>query len=159
MPSTGASAFSRRTSTKPQIGIGTPLLDGNLCNVHAHELAQLIKQGCAEAGLIGFPFRRLAGERQHHPGHEGGAASLCSRNLMANGAEMVCTSHCYDGMIGLHHCDKNGPAFAMALARMNYPGLIVNGGSILPGCHKGAPTTILDVYDAAAKAKQRHHEL
>jgi hypothetical protein len=57
-------------------------------------------------------------------------------------------------MIGLHHCDKNGPAFAMALARTNYPGLIVNGGSIMPGCHKGHSTSILDVYDAAAKEKQ-----
>lgn len=65
---------------------------------------------------------------------------------------MVCSSHFYDALIGLHHCDKNGPGFAMALARLNIPGLIVNGGSIMPGCHKGKPTTILDVYDAAARA-------
>jgi dihydroxyacid dehydratase/phosphogluconate dehydratase len=25
---------------KPQIGIGVPLLDGNLCNLHAYELAR-----------------------------------------------------------------------------------------------------------------------
>jgi dihydroxy-acid dehydratase len=64
----------------------------------------------------------------------------------------VITSHCYDAMIGLHNCDKNGPGFAMALARTNYPGLIVSGGSILPGCHKGRDITILDVYDSQAKA-------
>jgi dihydroxy-acid dehydratase len=139
---------------KAQIGIGTPLLDGNICNVHAHELAQLIKQGCEDAGLIGFPFGVSPVSDNITQGNIGGAASLCSRNLMANGAEMVCTSHCYDALIGLHHCDKNGPAFAMALARTNYPGLIVNGGSIMPGCHKGHSTSILDVYDAAAKEKQ-----
>ena len=137
---------------KPQIGIGTPLLDGNLCNLHAHELAQLIKEGCAEAGLIGFPFGVSPVSDNISQGHEGGNGSLPSRNVIANGAELVCSAHCYDALIGLHHCDKNGPGFALALARLNYPGLIVNGGSILPGCHQGKPTTILDVYDAAARA-------
>lgn len=146
--------FKPEDFDKAQVGIGTPLLDGNICNVHAHELAQLIKQGCADAGLIGFPFGVSPASDNITQGNIGGAASLCSRNIMANGAEMICTSHCYDAMIGLHHCDKNGPAFAMALARTNLPGLIVNGGSIMPGCHKGKPTTIYDVYDAAAKANQ-----
>lgn len=146
--------FKPEDFDKAQIGIGTPLLDGNICNVHAHELAQLIAQGCKDAGLIGFPFGVSPVSDNITQGNIGGAASLCSRNLMANGAEMICTSHSYDALIGLHHCDKNGPAFAMALARTNYPGLIVNGGSIMPGCHKGHSTSILDVYDAAAKEKQ-----
>lgn len=146
--------FTEADLDKAQIGIGTPLLDGNLCNVHAHELAKLIAEGCREAGLIGFPFGVTGVSDNITQGHEGGNASLPSRNLIANGAEMLCSSHCYDGLIGLHHCDKNGPGFAMALARLNYPGLIVNGGSIMPGCHKGKPTTIQDVYDAAAKASQ-----
>ncbi|MEM9015543.1 MAG: dihydroxy-acid dehydratase [Verrucomicrobiota bacterium] len=144
--------FTPEDFEKAQIGIGTPLLDGNLCNIHAHELAMLIREGCQEAGLIGFPFGVSPVSDNIVQGHEGGNASLPSRNHIANGTEMVCTAHCYDAIVGLHHCDKNGPGFAMALARTNYPGLIVNGGSILPGCHEGRDTTILDVYDAAAKA-------
>ncbi len=145
--------FKPEDFEKAQIGIGTPLLDGNLCNVHAHELAKLLAQGCVDAGLIGFPFGVTGVSDNITQGHEGGSASLPSRNLIANGAEMVCTSHCYDGMIGVHHCDKNGPGFAMALARMNMPGLIVSGGSILPGCHKGQAVTILDAYDSQAQAR------
>lgn len=144
--------FTEEDFDKPQIGIATPLLDGNLCNLRAHELAKALEASCAEAGLIAFPFGVSPVSDNITQGHEGGAASLVSRNLMANGAEMVCTSHRYDGMIGLHHCDKNGPAFAMALARMNCPGLIVNGGSILPGCHQGRSLTILDAYDSQAQA-------
>ena len=144
--------FSPEDFGKAQVGIGTPLLDGNLCNVHAHELASLIREGCEAAGLIGFPFGVSPVSDNIVQGHEGGNASLPSRNHIANGTEMVCTAHCYDAIVGMHHCDKNGPGFAMALARTNYPGLIVNGGSILPGCHQGKDTTILDVYDAAAKA-------
>lgn len=144
--------FQEADFDKPQIGIATPLLDGNVCNMHAHEIAKLIQQGCSESGLIGFPFGVTGVSDNITQGHEGGAASLCSRNIMANGAEMVCSSHRYDGLIGVHHCDKNGPAFAMALARLNYPGLIVNGGSILPGCYQGRPVTILDSYDSQAQA-------
>ncbi|MCB1226899.1 MAG: dihydroxy-acid dehydratase [Verrucomicrobiales bacterium] len=139
---------------KAQIGIATPLLDGNLCNVHAHEIARAIQTSCKEQGLIGFPFGVSPISDNITQGHEGGAASLVSRNLMANGAEMVTSAHAYDGLIGLHHCDKNGPAMAMALARLNFPGLIVNGGSILPGCHAGKPVTILDAYDSQAQVNQ-----
>lgn len=38
--------FKQEDFTKAQVGIGTPLLDGNICNVHAHELAKLIQEGC-----------------------------------------------------------------------------------------------------------------
>lgn len=137
---------------KAQIGIGVPLLDGNTCNVHAYQLAQEIAAGCREAGLLGFPFGTPGVSDNISQGHEGGNASLPSRNLIANSAECVVTAHCYDGLIGLHNCDKNGPGFAMALARTNYPGLIVSGGSILPGCYKGKDITILDVYDSQAAA-------
>lgn len=137
---------------RPQVGIGVPLLDGNTCNVHAYSLAKEIAQGCRDAGLLGFPFGTPGVSDNITQGHEGGNASLPSRNLIANSAECVITSHCYDAMVGLHNCDKNGPGFAMALARTNYPGLIVSGGSILPGCHNGRDITILDVYDSQAAA-------
>jgi dihydroxy-acid dehydratase len=137
---------------RPQIGIGVPLLEGNICNVHAYRLAQQVAAGCREAGLIGFPFGVPGVSDNITQGQEGGNASLPSRNLIANCAECVVSAHCYDALIGMHHCDKNGPGFAMALARMNYPGLILSGGSILPGCHEGRNVTILDVYDSQAAA-------
>ncbi len=136
--------------SKPQVGIGVPLLEGNTCNIHAYSLAQEIAAGCREAGILGFAFGTPGVSDNITQGHEGGNASLPSRNLIANSAECVITSHCYDAMIGLHHCDKNGPGFAMTLARTNYPGLIVSGGSILPGFHNGKGITILDVYDSQA---------
>ena len=138
---------------KAQIGVGTPLLEGNLCNLHAYELAQEIIKGCDEAGLKGFAFGVPGVSDNISQGHDGGNGSLPSRNLIANSAECVMTAHAYDAMVGLHHCDKNGPGFAMALARTNFPGLILSGGSIKPGCHKGKDITILDVYDSQASAR------
>jgi dihydroxy-acid dehydratase len=101
---------------------------------------------------LGFRFGVPGVSDNITQGLDGGNASLPSRNLIANCAECVVTAHCYDFLIGMHHCDKNGPGFAMALARMNYPGLILSGGSILPGCHRGQDTSILDVYDSQAAA-------
>ncbi len=137
---------------KPQVGIGVPLLEGNLCNQHAYALGSKVAEGCRAAGMLGFPFGTPAVSDNLTQGLEGGGASLVSRNLIANSAECVVTAHCYDAMVGLHHCDKNGPGFAMALARMNYPGLILSGGSIQPGCYRGRDVTILDVYDSQAAA-------
>ena len=118
---------------KPQIGIGVPLLEGNLCNVHAYELAREVKESCSSAGLVGFPFGVPGVSDNITQGMEGGNASLPSRNMIANAAECVGSAHSYDALVGLHNCDKNGPGFAMALARLNYPGLILSGGSIHPG--------------------------
>ena len=137
---------------KPQVAVGVPLLDGNLCNVHAHGLSEWVKAGCADAGLLGFGFGTPAVSDNITQGHEGGNASLPSRNLICDSAEMVVTAHRYDALVGLHCCDKNGPGFAMALARTNVPGLLLSGGSILPGHHCGRDTSILDVYDSQAAA-------
>lgn len=144
--------FTDSDFDRPQVGIGVPLLEGNLCNVHAYPLAQRIAEGCRSAGLLGFPFGTPAVSDNLTQGLEGGSASLVSRNLIANSAECVVTAHCYDALVGLHHCDKNGPGFAMALARTNYPGLIISGGSIHPGCFEGRDVSILDVYDVQAEA-------
>ncbi|MEC7447428.1 MAG: dihydroxy-acid dehydratase [Planctomycetota bacterium] len=144
--------FDQEDFSRAQIGIGVPLLEGNLCNVHAYELGQALSEGCTTAGMIGLPFGVPGISDNLTQGQEGGNGSLPSRNLIANSAECVVTAHHYDAMIGLHHCDKNGPGFAMALARMNYPGLVVSGGSIRPGCHRGQDTSILDVYDSQAAA-------
>jgi dihydroxy-acid dehydratase len=143
--------FTESDFRKAQVGIGVPLLEGNLCNVHAYQLAKHIQSGCHDAGLIAFPFGVPAVSDNLVQGGDHGGASLISRNQIANAADMVCNAHRYDALVGMHHCDKNGPGFAMALARLNIPGLIVNGGSIMPGCHRGKPTTIFDVYDAQTK--------
>jgi dihydroxy-acid dehydratase len=143
--------FQPEDFARPQVGIATPLMEGNLCNLRSYEFARWITEGCRDAGLVGFPFGVSAVSDNLCQGVGEGGSSLASRNLIANGAEMVCSAHYYDAMVGLHHCDKNGPGLAMALVRLNIPGLIVNGGTILPGDYQGRPTTILDVYDAQAR--------
>ena len=95
-------------------------------------------------------------------GTEGMKASLVSRDLIADSIELVARGHMFDGIVALVACDKTIPGAAMALLRLNIPGLILYGGSILPGRYKGRDLTIQDVYEAVganAAGKMTDEEL
>ena len=81
-------------------------------------------------------------------GTEGMKASLVSREVIADSIELVGRGHMFDAIIALGACDKTLPGAAMALARLNIPGLMLYGGSILPGQFKGKDVTIQDVFEA-----------
>ena len=51
-------------------------------------------------------------------------------------------------MVCVVGCDKTIPAAAMALARLNLPGLVLYGGTIAPGTYRGKDVTIQDVFEA-----------
>ena len=59
--------FDEQDLDRAQVGIGTPLLDGNLCNLHAYELARQLAEGCKEVGLIGFWKHVLFGKTRRKP--------------------------------------------------------------------------------------------
>jgi dihydroxy-acid dehydratase len=53
-----------------------------------------------------------------------------------------------DGVLVVGGCDKNMPAGAIAMARMNVPGIFVYAGTIKPGVWKGQPLTIVSPFEA-----------
>ena len=79
-------------------------------------------------------------------GTQGMKGSLVSRELITDSIELMARSHMFDGLVVIVGCDKTIPAGAMALARLNLPGLVLYSGSIAPGqvassgpsCHAGA---------------------
>jgi dihydroxy-acid dehydratase len=81
-------------------------------------------------------------------GTEGMKASLVSREVIADSIELVCRGQLFDAAVCVVGCDKTIPAAAMALARMNLPGLVLYGGTIAPGKYKGKDVTIQDVFEA-----------
>ncbi|HEX2236290.1 MAG TPA: dihydroxy-acid dehydratase, partial [Actinomycetota bacterium] len=62
--------------------------------------------------------------------------------------ELVARGHLFDGLVCLVGCDKTIPAAAMALCRLDLPGLVLYGGSIAPGSWRGRDVTLQDVYEA-----------
>jgi dihydroxy-acid dehydratase len=75
-------------------------------------------------------------------------ASLVSREVIADSIELVARGHMFDGIVALVACDKTIPGAAMALLRLNVPGVVLYGGSILPGHYKGRDLTVQDVFEA-----------
>jgi dihydroxy-acid dehydratase len=53
-----------------------------------------------------------------------------------------------DGVVALSGCDKTIPGTMMALARLDVPGLMLYGGSIMPGRFHDRAVSIQDVFEA-----------
>ncbi len=143
-----AIGFTDEDLRKPIIGIANTWIETMPCNFNLRELAEYVKQGIREAGGTPMEFNTIAISDGVTMGTEGMKASLVSRDLIADSIELVARGHMFDGVIALVACDKTIPAGAMALLRLNIPGLVLYGGSILPGHYKGKDITIQEVFEA-----------
>jgi len=103
------------------------------CNLHLRELAEPLKAGIREAGGTPIEFNTVMVTDGIAMGSEGMHASLMSRETIADSIELAVRGHCLDAVVVLVGCDKTIPAAAMALARLDRPGLVLYGGSIMPG--------------------------
>jgi len=81
-------------------------------------------------------------------GTEGMKTSLVSREVIADSIELVGRGHMFDAMVVLVGCDKTIPGGAMALLRLDVPGVVLYGGSIQPGRFQGRDVTIQDLFEA-----------
>ena len=134
--------------SKPLIAVAHSWSDVSPCNLNLRELAGHVRAGITAAGGTAVEFNTIAVTDGIAMGTPGMRASLASRELIADSIELAVRGHCLDGLVVLCGCDKTIPAAAMALARLDLPGLMLYGGSILPGCHADRNTTIQDVFEA-----------
>src|SRR5215470_11863553 len=133
---------------KPLIGVANTWIEIGPCNYHLRELAEHVKAGVRAAGGTPMEFNTVAISDGVTMGTEGMKASLISREIIADSIELVARGHMFDGIVTLVACDKTIPGGAMALLRLNVPGLVLYGGSILPGRYNGRDLTIMDVFEA-----------
>src|SRR6266571_3833915 len=106
------------------------------------------RAGARASGGTPMEFNTIAISDGETMGTEGMRASLVSREIIADSIELVCRGQMFDAVVCVVGCDKTIPAAAMALARMNLPGLVLYGGTIAPGSYKGKDVTIQDVFEA-----------
>jgi len=143
-----ATGLGDREISQPFIAVVNTWSDVTPCNQHLRELAEPLKEGIRAAGGTPFEFGSIVVTDGISMGSEGMKCSLMSRELVADSIELVTRGHCLDGVVALVGCDKTIPAGAMALARLDIPGMVIYGGSIMPGKHRGIPITIQDVFEA-----------
>jgi dihydroxy-acid dehydratase len=140
--------FTDADLARPLVGVGTTWIETMPCNINQRSLARYVKQGIRRAGGTPIEFNTISVSDGVSMGTEGMRASLVSREVIADSIELVARGHLFDGLVCLVGCDKTIPAAAMALARLDLPGLVLYGGSIAPGRFRGRDVTIQDVFEA-----------
>jgi dihydroxy-acid dehydratase len=140
--------FSDSDLSKPLIGVANTWIETMPCNFHLRRLSAKVKEGVRRAGGTPMEFNTIAISDGETMGTEGMRASLVSREVIADSIELVCRGQMFDALVCVVGCDKTIPAAAMALARLNLPGLVLYGGTIAAGRYQGKDVTIQDVFEA-----------
>jgi dihydroxy-acid dehydratase len=143
-----AIGFTDADLRKPLIGVANTWIETMPCNFHLRRLSAKVKEGIRAAGGTPMEFNTIAISDGETMGTEGMRASLVSREVIADSIELVCRGQMFDAVVCVVGCDKTIPAAAMALARMDLPGLVLYGGTIAAGRFGGKDVTIQDVFEA-----------
>ncbi|MBM3178295.1 MAG: dihydroxy-acid dehydratase [Bacteroidetes bacterium] len=133
---------------KAQVGVVSTGYDGNTCNMHLNGLAQTVKKGVWDNGMVGLMFHTIGVSDGISNGTTGMRYSLVSRDVIADSIETVCGAQFYDGLIAVVGCDKNMPGALIAMARLNRPSIMVYGGTIAGGNWKGKELNIISSFEA-----------
>src|ERR671918_878838 len=144
-----AVGFTDADLERPLVGVANTWIEVMPCNYHLRRLSERVKAGIRAAGGTPIEYNTIAVSDGISMGTEGMKASLISREVIADSIELVARGHLFDGVVALSGCDKTIPGTVMALARLDLPGLMLYGGSIMPGQFEGHDVTIQDVFEAA----------
>ncbi len=134
--------------TRPLIAVVNTWSSVTPCNMHLDELAEHVRRGVREAGGVPIDFNTIVVTDGIAMGTPGMKASLISREIIADSIELAVHGHQLDGVVCIVGCDKTIPAAAMALARMDLPGCVFYGGTIMPGRLRGQEISIQEVFEA-----------
>ncbi len=143
-----ATGMSTEDFSKAQVGIASVWYEGNPCNMHLLDLAEHVKAGVEDAGMVGMRFNTIGVSDGISMGTDGMSYSLQSRDLIADSIETVMGGQWYDANVSIPGCDKNMPGCLIAMGRVNRPALMVYGGTIKPGHSRGEPLDIVSAFQS-----------
>ena len=143
-----AIGFTDDDLARPLIGVATTWIETMPCNYNQRRLAEFVKEGIRAAGGTPMEFNTISISDGVTMGTEGMKTSLISREVVADSIELTARGHLFDGLVCLVGCDKTIPGAAMALARLDIPGLVLYNGTIYPGVYKGQNADIVTVFEA-----------
>jgi dihydroxy-acid dehydratase len=136
---------------KPLVAVAAPYTDVTPCNAHLRELGDIIHKELTKLNVKPFQFGTPVVTDGETMGMSGMRYSLPSRDLIADCIEMMTEAYQCDGVITLCGCDKTIPAALMPLARNNLTGIVLYGGSILPGELDGKPLDVVSPFEAVGR--------
>jgi len=128
-----ASGFSDDDFSRPVIGICNSFTDIVPGHKNLKEISEQVKFGVYRAGGTPVEFGCIAVCDGVCTTHEGSLYSLPSREIVADGIEIMARAHKLDGLVLVGSCDKTVPGMLMAAARLDIPCIFIAGGCMLGG--------------------------
>ncbi len=133
---------------KPFIGVANSYTNIVPGHIHLRSIGEAVKEGIQSAGGIPFEFNTIAVCDGIAMGHQGMRYSLPSREIVADSVEIMIQAHSLDGLVMISNCDKITPGMLMAAARINIPSIMVTGGPMQAGRHRGKKVSYSNMPEA-----------
>lgn len=159
-----ASGFSDDDFSRPVIGICDSFTDIVPGHKNLRELSEQVKYGVYRAGGTPVEFGCIAVCDGVCTTHNGSLYSLPSREIVADGIEIMARAHKLDGLVLVGSCDKTVPGMLMAAARLDIPCIFLAGGCMLGGPafaskRKSDSTSSEEAYGMYQAGKISHDEV
>jgi len=138
---------------RPLIGVANSVSELIPGHKDLDSVAEEVKAGIYRGGGTPLEFGNIGICDGIAMGHEGMHFSLPSRELIADSVESVARAHALDGLVLIPNCDKIVPGMMMAAARLDIPAIIVSGGPMMAGEHRGENIDLKTVFEAVAQVK------
>ena len=133
---------------RPLVGVvsaASELVPGHM---HLGAIADAVKAGVRSAGGTPLEFPAIGVCDGLAMGHEGMRYSLATRELIADSLECMARAHALDALVLVPNCDKIVPGMLMAAARLDLPTVLVSGGPMAAGRHRGRAVSLSTVFEA-----------
>jgi len=147
-----AMGYSQRELGQPLIGVANASSDVIPGHVHLDKVAEAVKAGIYMAGGTPMTFGVIGVCDGIAMNHVGMKYSLASRELIADSVEVMAEAHAFDGLVLVTNCDKIVPGMLMAAARLDIPAVVVSGGPMLAGRHRGSAIDLATLFGKVPQA-------
>ncbi len=122
-------------------------------HIHLDRITDAVKAGIYAAGGTPVVVPSIGVCDGIAMGHAGMKYSLPSRELIADSVESMLIGHAFDGAVLVPNCDKIIPGMLMGAARVNIPTVMVSGGPMESGVHKGHKVSLSTMFEAVGSVQ------
>ncbi|MGC8861942.1 MAG: dihydroxy-acid dehydratase [Armatimonadota bacterium] len=141
-----AMGYTEEEMFRPLVGVANSWNEVVPGHIHLDRIAEAVKAGVRIAGGTPMEFGVIGVCDGLAMGHEGMRYSLVTRELIADSIECMAKAHAFDALVLIPNCDKIVPGMLMAAARINIPTIVISGGPMLAGRHKGKDISVQQAF-------------
>lgn len=148
-----AMGYTDEEIARPMVGIANSVNEIIPGHIHLNIIADAVKAGVRTAGGTPIEFSTIGVCDGIAMNHAGMKYSLASRELIADSIEVMAMAHPFDALVMIPNCDKIIPGMLMAALRLNIPTIIISGGPMMAGRHKGEDIDLIKVFEGVGAVK------